>query len=87
MHIHRLELLRWSAERSIATLRGTKKIDLFQPSRLDRSVPVEDVMRLLVEMKGEGKFDHIGLSECSAASLRRAHAVGCFARITRVALC
>lgn len=62
-------------DKCIAALRGTKKIDLFQPARLDREVSVEDTMHTLVEMLHEGKFDHIGLSECRADTLRRAHAV------------
>lgn len=50
-------------------------MDLFQPARIDREVSVEDTMRTLVEMLHEGKFDHIGLSECRADTLRRGHAV------------
>ncbi|KAI0363832.1 aldo/keto reductase [Pilatotrama ljubarskyi] len=69
------EVLRQSVEKCIAALRGTKKIDLFQPARIDREVSVEDTMRTLVEMVREGKFDHIGLSECRADTLRRGHAV------------
>ena len=64
-----------SVERSIAALRGTKRIDLFQPARVARDVPIEETIRTLVALKEAGKFDHIGLSECSAATLRRAHAV------------
>ena len=48
---------------------------MYQPARLDRQVSVEDTVRALVGLLKEGKFDHIGLSECSAASLRRGHAV------------
>ncbi|EIW62169.1 aldo/keto reductase [Trametes versicolor FP-101664 SS1] len=67
--------LRRSVDKCIAALRGTKKIDLFQPARIDREVSVEDTMRTLVEMLHEGKFDHIGLSECRADTLRRGHAI------------
>ncbi|KAI0751224.1 aldo/keto reductase [Daedaleopsis nitida] len=67
--------LRRSVDNCIAALRGTKKIDLFQPARIDREVPVEDTVRALVDLLKEGKFDHIGLSECRADTLRRAHAV------------
>ena len=70
-----------SVERSIKALRGTKKIDLFQPSRLDRNVTVEETMRLLVPMVKEGKFDHIGLSEVGAESLRRGHAVSSMVKV------
>ena len=66
---------------NIQHLRGTKKIDLFQPARLDPKVPVEDAMRTLLDLQKEGKFDHIGISECSEASLRRAAAVAKIAMI------
>ncbi|KAL1939739.1 hypothetical protein VTO73DRAFT_9772 [Trametes versicolor] len=69
------EDLRRSVDKCIAALRGTKKMDLFQPARIDREVSVEDTMRTLVEMLHEGKFDHIGLSECRADTLRRGHAI------------
>ncbi|CDO74158.1 hypothetical protein BN946_scf185043.g209 [Trametes cinnabarina] len=69
------EDLRRSVDNCIKALRGTKKIDLFQPARIDRDVKVEDSINALLEMLHEGKIDHIGLSECSANTLRRAHAV------------
>ncbi|KAL7282015.1 hypothetical protein ACG7TL_003482 [Trametes sanguinea] len=69
------EDLRRSVDICIKALRGTKKIDLFEPARIDRDVSIEDTMHALVEMVREGKFDHIGLSECSAATLRRGYAV------------
>ncbi|KAI0352728.1 Aldo/keto reductase [Trametes cingulata] len=68
-------VLRQSLEKSIAALRGTKKIDLFQPARIDPEVSVEEIMRTLVEMVHEGKFDHIGLSECRADTFRRGHVI------------
>ncbi|KAI0637671.1 aldo/keto reductase [Trametes polyzona] len=67
--------LRHSVDKCIAALRGTKKIDLFQPARIDPEVSVEDTVRTLLEMVNEGKFDHIGLSECRADTLRRGHVV------------
>ncbi|KAI0773743.1 aldo/keto reductase [Fomes fomentarius] len=73
--IEKVQQIPHSVNRCISALRGTKKIDLFEPARLSREVPVEDMVRILVELLQEGKFDHIGLSECSAESLRRAHAV------------
>ncbi|KAI0363829.1 aldo/keto reductase [Pilatotrama ljubarskyi] len=69
------ENLRRSVDVSIAALRGKKKIDVFQPARVDKAVSIEDTVKALVELKNEGKFDHIGLSECAAATVRRAHAV------------
>ncbi|KAH9853948.1 aldo/keto reductase [Lenzites betulinus] len=67
--------LRRSADACLAALRGKKKIDVFQPARVDKAVSIEDTVKFLVELKNEGKFDHIGLSECAAATVRRAHAV------------
>ena len=58
-----------------AALRGTKKLDLFQSARVDKNVPIEDAIKTLAGLIKEGKFSHIGMSECSAATLRRAHAV------------
>lgn len=57
------------------TLRGTKKLDLFQSARVDPRVPIEDAMKTLRKLQHEGLFDHIGVSECSAATLEKAHAV------------
>lgn len=56
-------------------LGGIKKMDLFEPARVPTNVPLEDMIKSLVELKNEGHFQHIGLSECSAATLRKAHAV------------
>lgn len=50
-------------------------MDLFQCARIDKNVPIEDTIKTLVGLIKEGKFDHIGMSECSAQTLRRAHAV------------
>ncbi|KAI0723565.1 aldo/keto reductase [Earliella scabrosa] len=69
------EKVRASVERCVAALRGTKKIDLFQPARLERGVSIEELVGAFVELLKEGKFEHLGLSECKAESLRRAHAV------------
>ncbi|KAJ3514443.1 hypothetical protein NLJ89_g2379 [Agrocybe chaxingu] len=70
-----LENLRRSVDNCLKHLRGTKKIDLFEPCRIDNKYPVEDQIRALTVLQKEGKFDYIGLSECSAASLRKAQAV------------
>ncbi|KAJ7266885.1 aldo/keto reductase [Mycena haematopus] len=52
-----------------------KKVDLYEPARIDRSMPIKAIMENLVVLLKEGHFDHIGLSECSAETLRLAHAV------------
>lgn len=53
----------------------TDVIDLYYMHRLDRSVPIEDSVGALAELVAEGKIRHVGLSEMSAATLRRACAV------------
>ena len=50
-------------------------MDLFEMARVPTNVPLEDAIKTLVELKNEGHFQHLGMSECSAASLRRAHAI------------
>ncbi|RPD74974.1 aldo/keto reductase [Lentinus tigrinus ALCF2SS1-7] len=69
------ENLRRSIETINAALRGTKKVDLFETARVARNVPLEDALKTLVELKNEGKFDHIGMSECRAETLRKANAI------------
>lgn len=54
---------------------GTDHIDLVYMHRLDKRVPVEESIGALVRLKEAGKIGAIGLSEMSAATIRRAHAV------------
>ena len=54
---------------------GTDHIDLYYLHRLDRTVPIEESVGALVRAKEAGKIGAIGLSEMSADTLRRAHAV------------
>jgi aryl-alcohol dehydrogenase-like predicted oxidoreductase len=54
---------------------NTDVIDLFYQHRVDPAVPIEDVIGTLAALVQEGKIRAIGLSECSAATLRRACAV------------
>ena len=54
---------------------NTDVIDLFYQHRVDPAVPIEDVVGTLADLVKEGKIRAIGLSECSAATLRRACAV------------
>ncbi|KAI0079966.1 aldo/keto reductase [Panus rudis PR-1116 ss-1] len=75
------ENLRRSVLASKAALRGKKKIDLFQSCRVDRKYPIEEVMQTLKGLLAEGHFDHIGISECSAATLKRAAAVAPIAAV------
>ncbi len=53
----------------------TDYIDLYYLHRIDRSIPIEDTMKLLLELKDQGKIKYVGLSECSAEELERAHSV------------
>ncbi|KAJ7652126.1 aldo/keto reductase [Mycena polygramma] len=67
--------LRQSVDNIQRALGTVKKLDLFEPARIDSKVPVEDMMKTLVTLVNEGKFSHIGLSECKAETLRKAHAI------------
>ncbi|ASK89723.1 aldo/keto reductase [Sphingorhabdus sp. SMR4y] len=53
---------------------NTDHIDLYYLHRLDKNVPVEESVGALARAKEAGKIGHIGLSEMSAATIRRAHA-------------
>ena len=53
----------------------TETIDLYYLHRWDKTVPIEDSVGALAELVQAGKIRAIGLSEVSAATLRRAHAV------------
>jgi len=54
---------------------GIETIDLYQPSRMDNSVPVEDIIGTVADLIKEGKVRHIGVSEVTADQLRAANAV------------
>ncbi|MFF0370281.1 MULTISPECIES: aldo/keto reductase [unclassified Micromonospora] len=54
---------------------GTDHVDIYRPARLTPDVPVEEVVGTLAELVKAGHVRHIGLSEVSAETLRRAHAV------------
>jgi aryl-alcohol dehydrogenase-like predicted oxidoreductase len=62
------------AEASLKRLR-IEAIDLFYQHRVDPQVPIEDVAGAVKELIREGKVKHFGLSEASARTIRRAHAV------------
>lgn len=53
----------------------TDYIDLFYQHRVDPNVPIEDVAGTVKELIQEGKVKHFGLSEASAETIRKAHAV------------
>ena len=61
-------------DRALARL-GTDHIDLYYLHRLDRKVPIEESVGALARAQEQGKIGAIGLSEMSAATIERAHAV------------
>lgn len=63
-----------AVEGSLRRLR-TDVIDLYYQHRVDPEVPIEDVAGAVKELIAEGKVKHFGLSEASAETIRRAHAV------------
>jgi aryl-alcohol dehydrogenase-like predicted oxidoreductase len=70
----RPEHIKQVAEGSLKRLK-TDAIDLFYQHRVDLNVPIEDVAGAVKKLIQEGKVRHFGLSEASAQTLRRAHAV------------
>lgn len=61
-------------EASLKRLR-TDRIDLYYQHRVDPAVPIEDVAGAIADLIKQGKVLHFGLSEASAKTIRRAHAV------------
>jgi aryl-alcohol dehydrogenase-like predicted oxidoreductase len=70
----RPEHIKEVAEASLRRLR-VDAIDLFYQHRVDPDVPIEDVAGALKDLIREGKVRHFGMSEASAKTIRRAHAV------------
>ena len=66
--------IRQVTEASLARLKF-EAIDLLYQHRVDPNVPIEDVAGTVKTLIGQGKVRHFGLSEASAATIRRAHAV------------
>jgi aryl-alcohol dehydrogenase-like predicted oxidoreductase len=66
--------IRKVVEQSLKRLR-TDRIDLYYQHRVDPQVPIEDVAGTIKDLIKEGKVLHFGLSEASAKTIRRAHAV------------
>ena len=54
---------------------GIDHIDLYYQHRVDKTVPIEETVGAMAELVKAGKVRHLGLSEASAATIRRAHAV------------
>ncbi|MFZ6724351.1 aldo/keto reductase [Undibacterium sp. MH2W] len=70
----RPEHIKAVAEAALKRLK-TDRIDLFYQHRVDPSVPIEDVAGAVKDLIVQGKVKHFGLSEASARTVRRAHAV------------
>ncbi|RPE46430.1 aryl-alcohol dehydrogenase-like predicted oxidoreductase [Streptomyces sp. Ag109_O5-1] len=68
------EHVRSSVHGSLERL-GTDYIDLYYQHRVDPNVPIEETVGAMAELVAEGKVRHIGLSEASPETIRRAHAV------------
>jgi len=66
--------IRRNCEDSLKRL-GTEVIDLYYLHRWDKKVPIEESVGAMAELVREGKVRALGLSEVSATTLRRAHAV------------
>lgn len=54
---------------------GVDHIDLYYQHRVDKTVPIEETVGAMAELVQAGKVRHLGLSEASADTIRRAHAV------------
>jgi aryl-alcohol dehydrogenase-like predicted oxidoreductase len=68
------EYIRSSCDASLKRL-GVEHIDLYYQHRVDPKTPIEDTVGALANLVRAGKVRHIGLSEASAATIRRAHKV------------
>ncbi|MDH6424323.1 aryl-alcohol dehydrogenase-like predicted oxidoreductase [Aurantimicrobium minutum] len=66
--------IRYAVEQSLKRL-DMDYIDLYYQHRIDKNVPIEDVIGTLKELIDEGKIGHIGLSEAGQANIRKANAV------------
>jgi aryl-alcohol dehydrogenase-like predicted oxidoreductase len=70
----RPEYVRAACDASLERL-GVDEIDLYYQHRVDKSVPIEETVGAMAELVQHGKVRHLGLSEASPETIRRAHAV------------
>ena len=68
------DYVRQACDASLERL-GVDHIDLYYQHRVDKSVPIEETVGAMAELVAAGKVRHLGLSEASAETIRRAHAV------------
>jgi aryl-alcohol dehydrogenase-like predicted oxidoreductase len=70
----RPEYVRAACDASLERL-GVDHLDLYYQHRVDKTVPIEETVGAMAELVAAGKVRHLGLSEASAGTIRRAHAV------------
>lgn len=70
----RPDYVRSACDASLQRL-GVDHIDLYYQHRVDKTVPIEDTVGAMAELVQAGKVRYLGLSEASAETIRRAHAV------------
>ncbi|MGA8208725.1 MAG: aldo/keto reductase [Nocardioidaceae bacterium] len=70
----RPDYVRSACDASLRRL-GVEHIDLYYQHRVDKNVPIEETVGAMAELVAAGKVRHLGLSEASAQTIRRAHAV------------
>ncbi len=70
----RPEYVKAACEASLQRL-GTDHIDLYYQHRVDKRVPIEETAGAMADLVKEGKVRYLGLSEASAATIRRAHKI------------
>jgi aryl-alcohol dehydrogenase-like predicted oxidoreductase len=68
------EYVRQACDASLERL-GLDHVDLYYQHRVDRRVPIEETAGAMAELVEAGKVRHLGLSEASSETIRRAHAV------------
>ncbi len=68
------EYVKQACDASLRRL-GLDHIDLYYQHRVDPNTPIEETIGAMAELVKEGKVKYLGLSEASAATIRRAHAV------------
>ena len=70
----RPEYVRSACDASLKRL-GVGHIDLYYQHRVDKNVPIEETVGAMADLVRQGKVRYLGLSEASAKTVRRAHAV------------
>jgi aryl-alcohol dehydrogenase-like predicted oxidoreductase len=70
----RPEYVRSACDASLKRL-GVDHVELYYQHRVDKNVPIEETVGAMAELVRQGKVRYLGLSEASAKTIRRAHAV------------